>query len=38
MGGTDVRLAHQLPGQPVAGARGKYINSMFIKPIIERIG
>ena len=30
-----VRLAHQLPGKPVAGARGKHVDSYWLSPVIR---
>ena len=38
IGGSDVRLAHQLLGKPVAAAEGKYAGSYWSSPIIKRIG
>ena len=40
-GGTDItniRLAHQSPGKPAAGAGGNHIGSYSISPKIKRIG
>ena len=36
--GTDVRMAHQLPGKPAAGAGGKHVGNYWLSPIINRIG
>ena len=37
-GEVTVRLAHQLPGKPAAGAEGKHVGGYWLSPIIKRIG
>ena len=38
IGSIDVRLSHQLPGKPAAGAGGKHVGSYWLSPMIQKIG
>ena len=38
IGSIDVRLSHQLPGKPAAGAGGNHVGSYWLSPMIQRTG